>query len=430
MLLPSATIVDVKALEVLDSRGNPTVSATVHLDDGSTGSACAPSGASTGSKEALELRDGDKKRFGGKGVRNACAAVEGKLRRAVLGLAADSQQDIDAALLAADGTKNKGKLGANAILAVSLAAAKAAAASADQPLYRHLGGTRARLLPVPLLNILNGGAHASNNVDIQEFMIVPAGAKDFATALQWGAEVFQALKGLLAKQGLTTAVGDEGGFAPDVDGVAATLDLVLAAIAKAGRKPGKDVWLALDCAANEFYANKRYNLTAENKKYGSKEFAQALQKWTRKYPIISIEDGMAEDDWDGWRALTSACGSGTQLVGDDLFVTDVKLLQRGIDTDVANAILVKPNQCGSLTETEAAVALAQGSGYGTVMSHRSGETEDTVIADLAVAWNCGQIKTGAPSRGERTAKFNRLLAIERELGSAARYAGKDAFRGL
>ena len=430
MLLPSATIVDVKALEVLDSRGNPTVSATVHLDDGSTGSACAPSGASTGSKEALELRDGDKKRFGGKGVRNACAAVEGKLRRAVLGLAADSQQDIDGALLAADGTKNKGKLGANAILAVSLAAAKAAAASADQPLYRHLGGTRARLLPVPLLNILNGGAHASNNVDIQEFMIVPAGARDFATALQWGAEVFQALKGLLAKQGMTTAVGDEGGFAPDVDGVAATLDLVLAAIAKVGRKPGKDVWLALDCAANEFYANKRYNLTAENKKYGSKEFAQALQKWTRKYPIISIEDGMAEDDWSGWRALTAACGSSTQLVGDDLFVTDVKLLQRGIDTDVANAILVKPNQCGSLTETEAAVALAQGSGYGTVMSHRSGETEDTVIADLAVAWNCGQIKTGAPSRGERTAKFNRLLAIERELGSAARYAGKDAFRGL
>ncbi|MBF2734780.1 MAG: phosphopyruvate hydratase [Betaproteobacteria bacterium AqS2] len=423
-------ITNVTALEVLDSRGNPTVEATVHLADGSVGRACAPSGASTGSKEALELRDGDPKRFGGKGVRKACAAVTGRLRKAVMDLDAEDQEQIDARLLAADGTANKAKLGANAILAVSLAAAKAAAESQDQPLYRHLGGRRARLLPVPMLNILNGGAHASNNVDVQEFMVLPAGAPDFATALRWGAEIFAALKSLLAKRGMPTSVGDEGGFAPDVDGVAATLDLILEAIAKAGRKPGKDVWIALDCAANEFYAKGTYNLRAENKRCKSAEFAKMLAGWASKYPIASIEDGMAEGDWAGWKALTKACGDSTQLVGDDLFVTDTKLLGKGIKEGVANAILVKPNQCGSLTETEAAVTLAQDSGYATVMSHRSGETEDTTIADLAVAWSCGQIKTGAPSRGERTAKFNRLLRIEQELGRAARFAGRSALRGL
>lgn len=423
-------ITNVTALEVLDSRGNPTVEAAVHLADGSVGRACAPSGASTGSKEALELRDGDPKRFGGKGVRKACAAVAGRLRKAVLDLDAEDQEQVDARLLAADGTPNKSKLGANAILAVSLAAAKAAAAAQGQPLYRHLGGRRARLLPVPMLNILNGGAHADNNVDVQEFMVLPAGAPDFSTALRWGAEIFAALKGLLAKRGMTTAVGDEGGFAPDVDGVAATLDLILEAIAKAGRKPGKDVWIALDCAANEFHAKGTYSLKAERRRCKSPEFAKLLAGWARRYPIASIEDGMAEDDWEGWKLLTKACGASTQLVGDDLFVTDAKLLRRGVDSGVANAILVKPNQCGSLTETEAAVALAQESGYGTVMSHRSGETEDTTIADLAVAFSCGQIKTGAPSRGERTAKFNRLLRIEQELGRAARFAGRAALRGL
>lgn len=422
-------IVAVKSLAILDSRGNPTVEATVELEDGSIGWAAAPSGASTGSKEALELRDLDPRRYGGKGVNKACAAVAGKLARTVTGMDADDHHALDAAMLAADGTENKSKLGANAILAVSLASAKAAALSNFLPLYRHLGGTRARLLPVPMLNILNGGAHAANNVDVQEFMVVPAGAPDFATALRWGSEVFHALKGILGKRGMATAVGDEGGFAPDVDGVAATLDLVLEAIEKAGRKPGRDIWLALDCAANELVTKSGYNLPGEGRKFSRKQFVTQLAQWQAKYPIVSIEDGMGEDDWTGWRELTEQCGARAQLVGDDLFVTNTDLLARGIRDGVANAILVKPNQCGSLTETEAAVNLAQEHDYATVMSHRSGETEDVTIADLAVAWSCGQIKTGAPSRGERTAKLNRLLRIERELGSAARYAGKDVFRG-
>ncbi len=423
-------VVNVTALEVLDSRGNPTVEATVYLDDGGIGTACAPSGASTGSKEALELRDGDKRRFGGKGVRKACAAVEGRLADAIIGIDAYNHREIDEALRKADGTENKSSLGANAILAVSLACAKAVAESNMLPLYRHLGGTRARLLPVPMLNILNGGAHASNNVDIQEFMVVPAGAPDFSTALRWGVEIFQELKGLLAKRNLSTAVGDEGGFAPDVDGVDATLDLILEAVSAAGRKPGREVWLALDCAANELRSGKGYSLPGEkDSRFTSKSFAAKLAKWQSSYPIVSIEDGMAEDDWQGWKELTDACGDKAQLVGDDLFVTDTKLLGRGMAEGVANAILVKPNQCGSLSETEDAVNLAQSGGYATVMSHRSGETEDSTIADLAVAWGCGQIKTGAPCRGERTAKFNRLLRIERELGRSARFPGKDAFRG-
>lgn len=422
-------ITSVHSLEILDSRGNPTVEAVVELEDGSLGRAAAPSGASTGSKEALELRDKDPKRFGGKGVKKACAAVSGKLATTVIGLNASDQRSVDEAMLAADGTANKAKFGANAILAVSLASAKAAAEANFMPLYQHLGGTRARLLPVPMFNILNGGAHAANNVDIQEFMIVPAGAPDFATALRWGAEIFQTLKGILTKRKMATAVGDEGGFAPDVDGVAATLDLILEAISKAGRKAGRDVWLALDCAANEFATKQGYHLVGEDKKFSRTQFAGQLAKWRAKYPIVSIEDGMEESDWAGWAELTKQCGASTQLVGDDLFVTQVNLLQRGINEGIANAILVKPNQCGSVTETLAAVDMAQDNGYATVMSHRSGETEDVSIADLAVAWSCGQIKTGAPSRGERTAKFNRLLRIEHELGKAARFAGKAAFPG-
>lgn len=422
-------VINVMALEILDSRGNPTVEATVHLDDGSIGTAGVPSGASTGSKEALELRDKDPKRYGGKGVAKACASVEGGLADAIIGMDAYDSRAIDNALLRADGTENKSSFGANAILAVSLACAKASAESSMLPLYRYLGGARARLLPVPMLNILNGGAHAANNVDIQEFMVVPAGARDYATALRWGSEIFHALKGVLEKRGMATGVGDEGGFAPEVGGVEETLELILEAIAKAGRKAGKDVWMALDCAANELRAGKGYSLPGENGKYSSGEFAAQLAKWQSKYPIVSIEDGMAEDDWKGWKALTDKCGDKAQLVGDDLFVTNSAILQKGIDEGVANAILVKPNQCGSLSETEDAVALAQENGYATVMSHRSGETEDTTISDLAVAWGCGQIKTGAPCRGERTAKLNRLLRIERELGGSATFAGKDAFKG-
>ena len=420
-------ITDIQALEILDSRGNPTVEVKVILEDGSYGVACVPSGASTGSKEALELRDKDPKKFGGKGVTKAIANIEGKIKSAVVNLNAFEQRELDNKLLKLDGTKNKAKLGANAILAVSLATAKAAANSNYLELYQYLGGTYANTLPVPLMNILNGGAHADNNVDIQEFMIVPAGAPNFATAIRWGAEVFQNLKSILGKRKLTTAVGDEGGFAPNLANVNETLDLIIEAIQKAGRKPGKDIWLALDCAANEFYVNKKYDLAGEGKKYSNKEFAKALAKWSKQYPIISIEDGMEESDWTGWQYLTDECGKSTQLVGDDLFVTQVELLQKGIDKKIANAILIKPNQCGSLSETQDAVRLAQENNYGTVMSHRSGETEDTTIADLSVAWNCGQIKTGAPSRGERTAKFNRLLRIERELGSNARFAGTCIF---
>ena len=336
-------------------------------------------------------------------------------------------RSIDNALIAYDGTSNKAKVGANAILALSLACAKAAAKSQDLELFQFLGGKRACVLPVPMMNILNGGAHAANNVDIQEFMVVPFGAKDFATAVRWGAEIFQTLKGLLAKKGMVTAVGDEGGFAPDLGSVEETLELILEAITKAGRKPGKEVLLALDCAASEFSTSSGYNLKGAGRKYTRKAFAAQLAKWRADYPIVSIEDGMDEKDWQGWKYLTEACGANTQLVGDDLFVTDAQLLSKGIDSKIANAILIKPNQCGTLTETEMAVNIAAGSGYGTVMSHRSGETEDVTIADLAVGWNCGQIKTGAPSRGERTAKYNRLMYIERALGEDAVYAGNYLF---
>ena len=418
-------IESVAALQILDSRGNPTVEAAVVLADGSSGRAAAPSGASTGSKEALELRDGGRE-WGGKGVSRACRNVSGPIARALVGLDAADQRALDEKLLRLDGSAGKKKLGANAILAVSMAALKAAAASGRRPLYRHLGGSAARSLPVPLMNILNGGAHASNNVDIQEFMIVPIGARTFSQALQWGAEIFRELKLLLARRGMSTAVGDEGGFAPDVDGVARTLNLVMQAIRAAGRKPGAEVALALDCAANELCSRGRYRLRAErSRSYSSAELVDQFAAWRRKYPIISIEDGMAESDWAGWERLTAQIGSTTQLVGDDLFVTSTRLLARGIRRNVANAILIKPNQCGSISETEDAVFAARRAGYASVMSHRSGETEDATIADLAVGWGCTQIKTGAPSRGERTAKYNQLLRIEAELGRAARYCGCD-----
>ena len=417
----------IRAFEILDSRGKPTVAAEVILFDGTAATACVPSGASTGSKEALELRDGDKRRYLGKGVTKACKAIEGPLAEVVMPFDVRETRGIDNALIACDGTGNKAKVGANAILALSLACAKAAAKSQELELFEFLGGKRACVLPVPMMNILNGGAHAANNVDIQEFMVVPFGAKNFATAVRWGAEIFQTLKGLLAKRGLVTAVGDEGGFAPDLGSVEETLELILEAITKAGRKPGKEVLLALDCAASEFATSSGYNLKGAGRKYSRKAFASQLAKWRAAYPIVSIEDGMDEQDWQGWKYLTEACGANTQLVGDDLFVTDSQLLAKGIDQKIANAILIKPNQCGTLTETEMAVNIAAGSGYGTVMSHRSGETEDTTIADLAVGWNCGQIKTGAPSRGERTAKYNRLMYIERTLGADAVYAGNYLF---
>ena len=412
-------------MQILDSRGNPTVEATVRLADGSSGRAAAPSGASTGSKEALELRDGGSQ-WGGKGVGRACRNVSGPLARALVGLDASDQRAIDEKMLRLDGTAGKKKLGANAILAVSMAALRAAAASARLPLYRHLGGSAARSLPVPLMNILNGGAHASNNVDIQEFMIVPVGADTFSQALQWGAEIFRELKLLLGRKGMSTSVGDEGGFAPDIDGVTRTLNLVMQAIRAAGRKPGSEVALALDCAANELRQGARYRLRAERSRpYSSDELVDQFAAWRRRYPIISIEDGMAENDWDGWQRLSERLGDSTQLVGDDLFVTSCKLLARGVRRGVANAILIKPNQCGSISETEDAVMAARRAGYATVMSHRSGETEDATIADLAVGWGCSQIKTGAPARGERTAKYNQLLRIEAQLGRSARYCGCD-----
>ena len=421
----STCIESVTALQILDSRGNPTVEATVVLADGSIGRSAAPSGASTGSKEAVELRDGGSD-WRGKGVSRACRNVAGPIARALVGVDAADQRALDEKLIRLDGSALKKKLGANAILAVSMAALRATAASYNLPLYRHLGGSAARSLPVPLLNILNGGAHASNNVDIQEFMIVPLGAKSFSQAIQWGAEVFAELKLLLGRKGMSTAVGDEGGFAPDVDGVTRTLNLIMQAIRAAGRKPGSEIALALDCAANELYVGKRYKLAAERSKpYTSDELVDQFAAWRRKYPIISIEDGMAENDWTGWQRLTAKLGETTQLVGDDLFVTSTRLLARGIRRDVANAILIKPNQCGSISETEDAVFAAYRSGYATVMSHRSGETEDATIADLAVGWGCTQIKTGAPARGERTAKYNQLLRIEAQLGRSARYCGCD-----
>jgi len=421
-------IVDIIGREILDSRGNPTVEVDVVLEDGTLGRAAVPSGASTGAHEAVELRDGDKKRYLGKGVRKAIAAVNGEIFDAIGGMDAELQSKIDETMIALDGTPNKGRLGANAILGVSLAAAKAAAQASNLPLYRYVGGTAAQLLPVPMMNIINGGAHADNPIDFQEFMIMPVGAATFAEALRMGVEVFQTLKAALKEAGHNTNVGDEGGFAPNLANADAALGFVMKAIEKAGYKPGEDVALALDCAATEFFKNGVYDYEGEGKKRGKDEQAKYLADLVARYPIISIEDGMSEDDFDGWKALTDAAGKKCQLVGDDLFVTNVNRLSDGIKRGLGNSILVKVNQIGSLTETLAAVEMAHKAAYTAVMSHRSGETEDSTIADLAVATNCGQIKTGSLARSDRTAKYNQLLRIEEQLGSQAKYAGKTAVR--
>jgi enolase len=410
--------------EILDSRGNPTVEVDVVLTTGAFGRAAVPSGASTGAHEAHELRDGGK-RYGGKGVQRAVEAVNGEIREALTGFDAGDQRGLDRRLCELDGTDNKKRLGANAILGASLATAKAAARDPDQPLYRYLGGEAATLLPVPMMNILNGGAHADNPIDFQEFMIAPVGAPTFAEALRMGAEVFHALKAALKAAGHNTSVGDEGGFAPNLASTRQALDFVVAAIGAAGFKPGTDIYLALDVAATELYANNRYVLKGEGRTLNFAEMVATYADLVANYPIYSIEDGMSEDDWEGWRALTQALGGRVQLVGDDLFVTNVTRLKRGIDQDIANAILVKVNQIGTLSETLDAVRMAQGAGYAAVMSHRSGETEDATIADLAVATNCGQIKTGSLARSDRVAKYNQLLRIEEELGTAARYAGRS-----
>lgn len=423
-------IIDIAAREILDSRGNPTVEVEVTLEDGSAGRAAVPSGASTGAHEAVELRDGDKKRFAGKGVLKAVESVNRDIFEALSGLDAEDQGKIDAIMIGLDGTPNKAKLGANAILGVSLAVAKAAADVSGLPLYRYIGGVQARVLPVPQMNIINGGAHADNPIDFQEFMILPLGAPSLRDAVRWGAEVFHVLKGALKKAGHNTNVGDEGGFAPNLPSAEAALDFLLKSIEDAGFKPGQDIALGLDCAATEFFKDGKYVYAGEGKTRSLEEQAQYLAKLLAGYPIISIEDAMSEDDWEGWKILTDLLGGKVQLVGDDLFVTNVERLAEGITKGVANSILVKVNQIGSLTETLAAVDLAQRSGYTAVISHRSGETEDSTIADLAVATNAGQIKTGSLSRSERLAKYNQLIRIEEELGSQARYAGRGAFKAL
>ena len=424
-------IAEIVAREVLDSRGNPTVQADVVLANGVKGSACAPSGASTGSREALELRDKDPKRYGGKGVLKAVAAVNGEIRKALVGMDAAAQVDLDQRMIQLDGTDNKAHYGANAILAVSLAAARAAAVAAGKPLYTwiaELNGTPATYsMPVPMMNIINGGEHADNNVDIQEFMVQPVGAPNFREALRYGAEVFHALKSVLRKKGLSTAVGDEGGFAPHLPSNAAALDAILEAIALTGFVVGKDICLALDCAASEFYHDGKYVLAGEGKSYTSEQFADYLAGLAAHYPILSIEDGMHESDWDGWAILTRKLGSKVQLVGDDLFVTNTGILERGIKSSIANAILIKFNQIGTLTETLAALRMARAAGYTAVISHRSGETEDTTIADLAVGTAAGQIKTGSLCRSDRVAKYNRLLVIEEELQGNAAYRGRAEF---
>ncbi|MBB4152953.1 enolase [Sphingomonas jinjuensis] len=421
-------IIDIHARQILDSRGNPTVEVDVLLEDGSFGRAAVPSGASTGAHEAVEKRDGDKSRWGGKGVDQAVEAVNDEIAEAVVGLDAEDQPDLDAAMIELDGTDNKGRLGANAILGVSLAVAKAAADARGLPLYRYVGGVNAHVLPVPMMNIINGGEHADNPIDFQEFMIVPVGADNIVEAVRCGSEIFHTLKKALHDKGLATGVGDEGGFAPNIASTTEALDFIMQSIEKAGYTPGDDVMLALDCAATEFYKNGRYEIAGEGKSLESGAMAEYLADLTRRYPIFSIEDGMGEDDWEGWKALTDLIGDSVQLVGDDLFVTNPKRLKRGIDGGYANSLLVKVNQIGTLTETLDAVSLAQRSGYTAVMSHRSGETEDATIADLAVATNCGQIKTGSLARSDRLAKYNQLIRIEEELGSIARYAGRDVLR--
>jgi enolase len=425
-----SVITDIHAREILDSRGNPTVEADVILKSGARGRAAVPSGASTGTREAIELRDGDAGRYGGKGVRNACANVNGEIRNALLGKDAGDQAAVDRAMIALDGTENKSRLGANAILAVSLACARAAAADAGQPLYRHLnalaGGVPMRM-PVPMMNIINGGVHADNNIDFQEFLILPVGAASFAEALRCGAEVFHALKKVLHGMKLNTSVGDEGGFAPDLKSNEEALQVIQQGIEKAGYRPGTDVCLGIDAASSEFYKNGNYELESEHASLGAEQFIDKLAGWVGRYPIISIEDGCGEADWSGWKTLTRKLGGKIQLVGDDNFVTNTKILERGIREGVANSILIKLNQIGTLDETLAAIAMARQAGYTAVISHRSGETEDAFIADLAVAAGTGQIKTGSLSRSDRVAKYNQLLRIEEELGSSAGYPGRRAF---
>jgi enolase len=421
-------IVDIHARQILDSRGNPTVEVDVTLEDGSMGRAAVPSGASTGAHEAVEKRDGDKSRWGGKGVGEAVRAVNGDIANAIVGFEAEDQAEVDAAMIDLDGTPNKGRLGANAILGVSLATARAAAEARGMPLYRYVGGTGATLLPVPMMNILNGGAHADNPIDFQEFMVMPVAAPNFSEALRCGAEIFHALKSALHAKGLSTAVGDEGGFAPNIASARAALDFIGEATGAAGYKLGSDVMIALDCAATEFFKDGAYQMEGEGRSLSPEEMTAYLAELADAYPIASIEDGMAEDDMVGWKSLTDRLGGRVQLVGDDLFVTNETRLAQGIEDGIANSILVKVNQIGTLTETANAVRLAQSSGYTAVMSHRSGETEDSTIADLAVALNCGQIKTGSLARSDRTAKYNQLLRIEEELGDAAGYPGAAAIK--
>jgi len=423
-------IAKIHAREILDSRGNPTLEAEVTLDDGSFGRALVPSGASTGSKEAVELRDGDKTRYLGKGVLKAVGNVNGPIAQALQGMDADDQAALDRRLIDLDGTENKGRLGANALLGISLANAHAVAASKKVPLWRHLAGDRAPVLPVPMMNIINGGAHADNNVDLQEFMVLPVGFDSFSEALRSGTEIFHALKSVLKGRGLSTAVGDEGGFAPDLRSNAEALDTILEAIGKAGYKAGEDVLLGLDVASSEFFDNGKYHLVGEGKRLTSEQFVEFLASWAAQYPIITIEDGMDEGDWAGWKLLTEKLGDKVQLVGDDLFVTNPRIFRQGIDQGVANAILIKVNQIGTLTETLEAIAMADAAHYAAVISHRSGETEDTTIADISVATTATQIKTGSLCRSDRVAKYNQLLRIEEQLGAAARYAGRDAFVSL
>lgn len=425
-----STIVDIIGREIIDSRGNPTVECDVLLESGVMGRAAVPSGASTGSREAIELRDNDAKRYGGKGVLKAVENINTEISEAVLGLDATEQAYVDRTLIELDGTDNKANLGANAMLAVSMAVARAAAEESGLPLYRYFGGSGQMSLPVPMMNVINGGAHANNNLDLQEFMIIPLGAPTFREALRYGAETFHALKKLINDAGMPTSVGDEGGFAPSVDSHEAALKLIVQAIEKAGYRPGEDIALGLDCASSEFYKDGKYNLAGEKKVLTAAEFTKLLSDWVAKYPIISIEDGMAENDWDGWKHLTERLGDKVQLVGDDLFVTNTKILREGIDKGIANSILIKVNQIGTLTETFSAIELAKTHGYTAVVSHRSGETEDTTIADIAVATNALQIKTGSMSRSDRIAKYNQLLRIEEDLGETAVYPGRDAFYSI
>jgi enolase len=425
-----ANIKGVQGREILDSRGNPTVEADVLLDDGSMGRAAVPSGASTGTREAVELRDGDSSRYLGRGVSKAVANVNGEISDAVVGMDAADQAGLDTRMIDLDGSENKGRLGANALLAVSLAAAQAQARSSDLPLYRALGDQDSYQLPVPMMNIINGGAHANNSVDLQEFMILPVGAGSIREAVRYGAEVFHALKSVLNGRGLNTAVGDEGGFAPDLSSNEAAIEVILEAIENAGFRAGQDIYLGLDTASSEFYKDGKYVLESEGKAFDAADFVDFLANWVDQYPILSIEDAMDENDWDGWKLLTERLGNKIQLVGDDLFVTNTTILQRGIDESISNSILIKPNQIGTLTETMAAIAMASSAGFTSVVSHRSGETEDVVIADIAVGSSATQIKTGSLSRSDRVAKYNRLMRIEEQLGDAASYAGPGGFNQL